>query len=501
MQKFRTLFSYLLFAIVPLFFLYAVGLVIAYAVTANSVEPQTIIASVQTVAPDADAVTPDVDAAVSDMPAAPPAPVAVAAEVASAEAGETVFKKCKACHTSEEGGAAKVGPNLWGVFGGAVARREGFNYSEAMQEFAAAGNSWDAATLDRYLTKPKDLVPGTKMSFAGLRKEADRQNVIAYLATLGGAAAPGAQPGETPAGEGAGTEPAGAGEDVAEPTFLDGFHNPPAISAEAQAEIDARIAALAAEVEGIDYERARFHPLHFPPAINSASNGECLVCHQEIMDHKPRAASPAGVPASDTLAWYQTLATYEGDQETFHYRHLESAYAKAVMNLECTFCHKGNDVREESPDMMSGRPAFSASATPEFTNRKMVNPSTTCLRCHGAMPDPENIMGLSAPKWSEARLDFEDEETANGCLICHGEYGFRTNRHNVTYLNARNIEDLATASSDVCSGCHGGRQWYRISYPYPRHPWPDMDEETPDWAIGRPTQSDPEYQLAPASGE
>jgi len=91
-------------------------------------------------------------------------------------------------------------------------------------------------------------------------------------------------------------------------------------------------------------------------------------------------------------------------------------------------------------------------------------------------------------------MDFEDEETPNGCLTCHGEFGFRTNRHNVTYLNARTIEDLATADSDTCYGCHGGRQWYRVSYPYPRHPWPDMDEETPEWAQGRPTTSDPEYQ-------
>ncbi len=50
-------------------------------------------------------------------------------------------------------------------------------------------------------------------------------------------------------------------------------------------------------------------------------------------------------------------------------------------------------------------------------------------------------------------------------------------------------------SSDLCYGCHGGRAWYRISYPYPRHPWKDMPEEMPDWAKTRPTASDPRYAL------
>ena len=280
----------------------------------------------------------------------------------------------------------------------------------------------------------------------------------------------------------------GSEADESAPVYV----NPPARSADEQARIDKAVAALKASIKGMDYDRARYHPLHFKPQIARASNEECLVCHSEILTHKPRAASPAGVKASDTLAWYQTLDTYKGEQQTFHFRHLKSAYAKQVMNLSCNFCHKGNDPREESPDMQPGQKVFTASATPNFTLRKMVNPSTTCLRCHGAFPY-KNMDGVDAP-WPVARVDMEDEETPNGCLTCH-EDSFRTNRHNVTYLNAANIEKLAKKSSDVCYGCHGGRQWYRISYPYPRHAWPGMDEETPDWAKNRPTQSDPEYQL------
>ncbi|WP_428542559.1 c-type cytochrome [Profundibacter sp.] len=399
----------------------------------------------------------------------------------------------------DEGGGKKVGPNLWGIVGRDVATSEGFKYSDGMKA-TLSGQSWDAAMLDEFLTKPKAYVKGTAMSFSGLKKEADRHNLIAYLAQQSGtplsvadlgfatAAATPAAATETATTEALAEEPA-----VEEAnTFVDSYTNPPARTADEQAAIDAKVAALTAEVEGMDYERARYFPIHFPPQINEASNEECLVCHSEILTHKPRDASPAGVPASDTIAWYQTLATYDGPQQTFHYRHLQSDYAKSVMNLQCISCHKGNDPREESPDMIYGRAAFSAGKVPEFTLRKMVNPSTTCLRCHGAFPY-EHMDGVDA-NWPQARLDFEDEETPNGCLTCHGEYGFRTNRHNVTYLNAHNIEDLATASSDTCYGCHGGRQWYRISYPYPRHPWPDMDEETPDWALERPTASDPEYQ-------
>ncbi|MCB1399481.1 MAG: hypothetical protein KDJ82_05990, partial [Rhodobacteraceae bacterium] len=148
-------------------------------------------------------------------------------------------------------------------------------------------------------------------------------------------------------------------------------------TAEELAAIAAKVAALTGELPGLDYERARHHPLHFPPAIDSASNAECLVCHQEIMTAKPRSESPAGVKAADSLAWYQTLDTYMGDQESFHFRHLQSEFAQEVMDLKCTFCHRGNDPREESPDMMPLRAAFSAGPQPEFTNRKMVNPETT----------------------------------------------------------------------------------------------------------------------------
>lgn len=241
------------------------------------------------------------------------------------------------------------------------------------------------------------------------------------------------------------------------------------------------------------YDAAAWDPIHFKPAIDRATDAECLACHQDILDRNVLAQSPAGVKAQESIAWYQTLDTYGGDQMTFHQRHITSDFAKTVMNLSCNFCHQGNDLREESPHVtVAAADQASGSGAPPFALRKVVNPTETCLRCHGAMPNPEEIMALPGP-WPEIRADLEDEETPNGCLTCHEEL-YRTVRHQVTYLNAEAIEEAARSSSDVCYGCHGGRQWYRISYPYPRHPWPDMAPETPEWAVGRRTESDPRYK-------
>lgn len=94
--------------------------------------------------------------------------------------GEKVFRKCKACHSVEEG-KNKVGPSLHNIIGRTPGSVEDFKYSKAMQEFGAGGAVWDDETLSAYLEKPKDVVPKTKMAFVGLRKDDDREDVIAYL--------------------------------------------------------------------------------------------------------------------------------------------------------------------------------------------------------------------------------------------------------------------------------------------------------------------------------
>ena len=95
--------------------------------------------------------------------------------------GEKVFRKCKSCHAVGEGAKNKIGPLLNGIIDAEIASVEGFKYSKAFLEKKAEGVTWNEESLDAYLTKPKDFITGTKMSFAGLRKEKDREDVIAYL--------------------------------------------------------------------------------------------------------------------------------------------------------------------------------------------------------------------------------------------------------------------------------------------------------------------------------
>jgi hypothetical protein len=233
------------------------------------------------------------------------------------------------------------------------------------------------------------------------------------------------------------------------------------------------------------YQAARWHKLHFKPASETATDEQCLACHSEILTAKVREASPSGLKAADTGAWYQTLDTYSGAQETFHARHLTTPLAKEVMNLTCTFCHEGTDPRDQAPGSSATMPVKDA----PFTLRKTVDPSRTCLRCHGQFPNQN--MGI-AP-WAAVREGMETPGTPNACLVCHAAQ-FRTIRHQVTYLKADAIEALAKTRADLCYGCHGGRAWYRISYPYPRHPWPGMSATVPEWAKDRPAESEAKYR-------
>lgn len=99
-----------------------------------------------------------------------------------AKKGARVFKKCQACHAVGEDAKNKVGPILNGIIGRPAGAIEGFSYSSALQDKAAEGLVWTEEELTAFLKKPKEYLPGTKMSFAGLRKESEPADLLAYLA-------------------------------------------------------------------------------------------------------------------------------------------------------------------------------------------------------------------------------------------------------------------------------------------------------------------------------
>ena len=92
--------------------------------------------------------------------------------------GEKVFKKCSACHMIASDGKNMIGPNLWNVFARKAGGVEDYKYSKAM---IAYGKNWNFEEMNAYLIKPQAYIKGTKMAFAGLRKEKDRASVILYM--------------------------------------------------------------------------------------------------------------------------------------------------------------------------------------------------------------------------------------------------------------------------------------------------------------------------------
>ena len=160
-------------------------------------------------------------AAVADVPPGW-GTVLPAADVA---AGEAVFAKCKSCHSAEQGGPNGTGPDLWGVAGRKPGSHGGFAYSAAMTEFGAKQPIWDYEHIYEFVKNPQKYIPGTKMTFVGLKKSEDRINVIAYLRSKGGtlpipapnpaAAAAAAAPAAT---EAAGAAPAPGAAEAGQPT-------------------------------------------------------------------------------------------------------------------------------------------------------------------------------------------------------------------------------------------------------------------------------------------
>ncbi len=127
------------------------------------------------------------EAATAAAPAAPEKPLPVRLASADAKKGEDVAKKCQSCHTFNQGGPTRVGPNLFGVVGRAKASLAGFAYSDALKK---VGGDWTYDDLDKWIAKPTSYAPGTKMAFAGIADGQDRADVIAYLRSISPQAPP-----------------------------------------------------------------------------------------------------------------------------------------------------------------------------------------------------------------------------------------------------------------------------------------------------------------------
>ena len=208
--------------------------------------------------------------------------VSIAALLATADAasGEGAARKCVACHTFEPGGANKSGPNLHGVVGRAMAAGDGFAYSGALTERAAAGGVWTYEELNGFLQAPKAWVPGTSMAFAGLRRDGERADMIAYLASVSPdappfpveeqeAAAPAEEDGAAEASATEGTDDAAAPEGDAGGADAAGETDTDTAGQEAGAESDTATPEASADASADEASDAPAAPAESAPASDA----------------------------------------------------------------------------------------------------------------------------------------------------------------------------------------------------------------------------------------
>jgi cytochrome c2 len=219
-------------------------------------------------------------------------PIAVLLASADPAAGETSAKKCVACHTFEQGGANKVGPNLWSIVMRPIASHAGYEYSDAMHSFAEQAADWTYDHLSSFLANPKGVVPGTKMAFPGVKTGKERANILAYLRTLSDSPAPlpTVEASAAPAGTeapAAGAAPAAAEGAAADETAAPATGEPAAAPTEAPAAAESGENALQPDQTG---DLA-------PPA--AAEGSATTAPEQQVSQAEPSAPAPAGEQPSE----------------------------------------------------------------------------------------------------------------------------------------------------------------------------------------------------------
>ena len=217
-----------------------------------------------------------------------------------AGAGEKVFKKCAACHAVGEGAKHKVGPELNDLIGRTAGTAEGYKYSAPMVAAGEGGLVWDDATLAQYLANPKAMVKGTKMAFAGLKKDDEIANVLAYLKTFSQGEAAGT-PAAAPAAAETGEAPVNtAAAPAAEET---GTAEPMAVE-KSQGAFGLGRVAMVDEIAAWDID-IRADGTGLPEGRGTVAEGEplfadnCAVCHGDFGEGAGRWPVLAG--GQDTL--------------------------------------------------------------------------------------------------------------------------------------------------------------------------------------------------------
>lgn len=272
-------------------------------------------------------------------------PLSVLLASASADDGAGVARKCAACHSFEQSGANKVGPALFGIVGASIGAVEGFGYSDILGQLGGEGGTWTYENLNTFLTSPKEFAPGTKMSFAGLRKEDDRADLLAYMRAL--SAAPVPFPAVENAAEEAAPEAEMVSEAAAEPAPETAAEPAPetpveeAVSAATDSATEAVQDATdkAAATDEVVNEATEAATIVTDTASEAASTVTDSVTDTAAADTTTAATEVASEATAETTAIVEEAAPSAQNSALFALLNSASAEDGARVSRKCAACH------------------------------------------------------------------------------------------------------------------------------------------------------------------